>query len=121
LTNARHRLGLGAEALVADRLSGMGWQILAHRWKVAEGELDLVALDPIGTLVGVEVRGRRSRRAGSAAESVSPHHLARLRAALARYAISEPIGHRGLRVDLVALERQSTGWRMVRHAGIDAW
>jgi putative endonuclease len=121
MTDPRHDLGLRAESLVAQRLAQSGWSILARRWKVSEGELDLVALDPLGTLVGVEVRGRRSSRAGSAAESVDRRHLARLRAALVRYAASEPVTHRGLRVDLVALDARPSGWRMVRHTGIDAW
>ena len=49
-----------------------GWHVLARRWRVPEGELDLVALDPAGTLVAVEVRARRTARAGAAAETVEP-------------------------------------------------
>jgi putative endonuclease len=121
MADPRHDLGLRAETLVAERLAAMGWRVLARRWKVSEGELDLVALDPLGTLVGLEVRGRRSPRSGSALESVDRRHLARLRAALVRYAISEPVAHHAVRLDLVALDRSGAGWRMVRHPGIDAW
>ncbi len=121
MTDPRHQFGHRAESVVAERLGAMGWRILARRWKVSEGELDLVALDPLGTLVGLEVRGRRSPRTGSAVESVDRRHLARLRAALVRYAISEPVAHLALRLDLVAIDRSATGWRMVRHPGIDAW
>src|SRR5438552_18109596 len=109
MTDPRHALGLRAEALVAERLGVMGWRILARRWKVSEGELDLVAVDPLGTLVGLEVRGRRSARSGSALESVDRRHLARLRAALVRYAISEPVAHLALRLDLVTLDRLARG------------
>ena len=91
MTDPRHHLGHRAESIVAERLGAMGWRILARRWKVSEGELDLVAIDPLGTLVGLEVRGRRSPRTGSALESIDRRHLARLRAALVRYAISEPV------------------------------
>jgi len=121
MTDPRHHLGHRAESIVAERLGAMGWRILARRWKVSEGELDLVAIDPLGTLVGLEVRGRRSPRTGSALESVDRRHLARLRAALVRYAISEPVAHLALRLDLVALDRRERGWRMVRHQGIDGW
>ncbi|TMB50544.1 MAG: YraN family protein [Chloroflexi bacterium] len=121
MTDPRHDLGHRAESIVAEWLRAMGWRILARRWKVSEGELDLVAVDPLGTLVGLEVRGRRSARTGSALESIDRRHVARLRAALVRYAISEPVGHQALRLDLVALDRSATGWRMVRHAGIDGW
>jgi putative endonuclease len=121
VTDPRHHLGHRAESIVAERLGALGWRILARRWRVSEGELDLVALDPLGTLVGLEVRGRRSSRTGSALESVDRRHLARLRAALVRYANSEPVAHLALRLDLVALDRSATGWRMVRHPGIDGW
>jgi putative endonuclease len=121
VADPRHALGLHTEALVAERLKALGWRIVARRWKVAEGELDLVAVDPAGTLVGVEVRGRSSRRAGSALESVDRRHLGRLRAALVRYAVSEPTAHRELRIDLVAVDRIMSGWRVTRHAGIDGW
>ncbi len=94
---------------------------MARRWKVSEGELDLVAVDPTGTLVGIEVRSRRSSRSGSAVESVDRRRVGRLRAALARYVASEPVKHRELRLDLVAVDRTPTGWRLTRHVGIDAW
>jgi len=121
MTDPRHALGLRAEAMVAERLGRMGWRVLARRWKVAEGELDLVAVDPLGTLVGLEVRGRSSPRSGSALESVDRRHLTRLRAALVRFAVSEPVMHRDLRVDLVAVDRTASGWRIARHPGIDGW
>ena len=121
MTDPRHALGLRTEAIVAERLRALGWRIKARRWKVSEGELDLVAVDPAGTLVGVEVRGRRSGRSGNALESVDLRRVGRLRAALVRYAVSEPVPHRGLRVDLVAVDRTASGWRMTRHVGIDGW
>ena len=121
MANPRHQFGLRAEAAVAAWLGGDGWRILARRWKVAEGELDLVAIDPDGTLVGVEVRGRRRDRSGSALESVDHRHLTRLRGALVRYALSEPVAHRGLRLDLVTLDGGESSWQIVRHPAIDAW
>lgn len=121
MTDPRHALGLRIEGMVADRLRALGWHIEARRWKVSEGELDLVAIDPAGALVGVEVRSRRSARSGSAVESVDGRRIRRLRAALVHYAVSEPILRRELRIDLVAVDRTASGWRMTRHVGIDGW
>lgn len=121
MTDPRHALGLRAEHAVATWLAGCGWTILARRWRVAEGELDLVGLDPDGALVGVEVRARRTSRTGCGAESLRATHLARLRAALARYASGAPVRHRELRVDVVALEPMGERWRVTHLRGVDGW
>lgn len=121
MAHPRHRLGLEAEAVVADRLAGAGWQVLARRYRGSGGELDLVCLDPLLTLVGVEVRARRDGRTGMGIESVDRRKVARLRAGLVAFALRERPAYRALRIDLVTLDRFAGGWRLVRHAGIDAW
>jgi putative endonuclease len=121
MADPRHRLGLEAEAVVAAQLVSAGWLVLARRHRAADGELDLVCLDPGMVLVGVEVRARRSARSGSAIESVDRRKVARLRAGLMAYATRERPRYRGIRLDLVTVERAEIGWRMVRHEGIDAW
>ncbi len=112
-----------ARWLVSD-----GWVVLAERWRIAAGELDLVMHDPAGALVGIEVRARRHPRAGSAAESVDAGRVARLRRALAAYAAQSGEERAALRVDLVtvvpATEPDHPGerrWRVTRVPAIDAW
>ena len=121
MSDPRHRLGHEAELLVARALTAAGWRVLANRWRASTGEIDLVCLDPGGVLVAVEVRARRSARSGSAGESVRHEHLRRVRAALGEYAAGASLGHRGLRVDLVALDRVRGRWRAVRFPAVDAW
>jgi putative endonuclease len=121
MSDPRHRLGDEAETLVARALVTAGWTVLARRWRVPEGEIDIVCLDPSGALVAVEVKARRSVRSGSALESVDGTRVRRLRSALRRYAVEARVGHRGLRIDLVTVERRPEGWRARRLAGIDGW
>ncbi len=121
MADPRHRLGMEAEARVADALRAAGWRVLARRWRVREGEIDLVCLDPGGELVAVEVRARGSARSGAARESVDSRRLGRLRAALRRFASSGEVGYRGLRIDLVTVERRAGRWRATRLPRIDAW
>jgi Holliday junction resolvase-like predicted endonuclease len=116
MADPRHELGRAAEQAVAEWLASHRWQILATRYRSPEGEIDLVALDPERCLVGVEVRLRRSGRAGEAVASVRPCHLRRVSSALATFARGAPIPHVGLRVDLVAVvpgPRPRT-WRLTR-------
>jgi putative endonuclease len=121
MANPRHMLGRRAEQVAAAWLESSGWHVLATRWRIAEGELDLVCLDPSWTLVGVEVRARRTERSGSALESLDARRLARLRAALGRYAAQAAPAHRGLRLDLVVVRPSRDGWQVKRLAGVDAW
>ena len=81
---ARARTGRVGEALAQRHLEAGGLRILARNYRVARGrsrpggEIDLVALEPDGTLVFVEVRVRRGGMGGGAAASVGAAKQARL-------------------------------------------
>lgn len=123
MSDPRRLRGQTAERLVAAWLTESGWTILAQNWRTPEGELDLVCRDPLGTLVGVEVKCRTSERAGSALESVDRRRIGRLRRALARYAsTSQGDPGAGLRIDLVSVTPGSDhDWRLQRFGGVAAW
>src|SRR5687767_5838119 len=98
----RHLLGLAAENAAARWLDACGWRVLARRCRSPNGgEVGLGALDPDGTLVAVEVRARRTSRAGAAGLSVDGRRVARLRRTLATIGAASGTPHRALRVDLV--------------------
>lgn len=123
MADPRHALGRAAEALAERWLTDAGWRVLARRCRPpgGEGEIDLVALDPDGVLVAIEVRARRGRRMGGAAASVDRRRVARLRRSLAAVGAASGLTHRGLRVDLVTAEpagRARSGWRLLRIPGI---
>ena len=76
--------GRQAEALATTFLERQGLKILARNWRCRFGEIDLVAKQGPG-LVFVEVRTRRSRSHGGAAESISATKRRRLVAAASLY------------------------------------
>jgi putative endonuclease len=119
----RHILGQRAEQATATWLASRGWTILARRWRCSDGELDIIALDPDGVLVAVEVKLRRGARAGDPLESVDRLRRGRLRMALGRYRTEMPIAvGESLRIDLVAVRPATDGaWRVTHHRGVDAW
>jgi putative endonuclease len=120
MADPRHALGVRAEQATGAWLSGSGWRVLARRWRSPSGELDLVCIDPGGALVGVEVKLRRSPRAGRAVEAVDARRVGRMRRSLAAYARELHLAG-DLRLDLVSVEPTPSGWRLRRVAGIDAW
>lgn len=118
MADPRHALGAAAEEAVARWLSATGWEVVARRHRsMGGGEVDIVAIDPGGMLVAVEVRARRSARSGSAAASVDGRRIARLRRSLVAIGATAGRRHRGCRVDVVTVEPvpDSPGhWRLAR-------
>ena len=123
MPDQRHLLGLRAEAATAGWLATRGWIVLARRWRTGAGELDVVALDPDGVLVAVEVKLRRTERAGGAMESIDRRRIRRQRAALVAFRAEMPSpGRQGQRIDLVAVRPAADGrWRLTHHRAIDEW
>jgi putative endonuclease len=76
--------GARAETLAAEYLTRQGLAIVARNFRTRFGEIDLIARDG-GVLVFVEVRMRRSRQHGGAAESITARKRARLVAAANGY------------------------------------
>jgi putative endonuclease len=124
MTDPRHTLGLRMEGAVARWLEAAGWHVVARRARApGGGEVDVVAVDPDGVLVAVEVRARRSARTGAAAATVDRPRVVRLRRTLAVLGRGSPVPSRGMRVDLVAAEPiagTADRWRLQRIPGIDA-
>lgn len=65
-----YRFGLRAETLAAWYLRLKGYQILAERYRVMQGEIDVLARRG-NTLVAVEVKARK--RLSDCEHSISPH------------------------------------------------
>ena len=78
MTQARQTLGKRGEDLACRELERRGYAIVARRFRVRSGELDIVARDG-ATLVFVEVKARA--RADDAAEAVTGRGKQRIVAA----------------------------------------
>jgi putative endonuclease len=122
MADPRHLLGRDAEDVVARWLTGCGWRITARRQRSPSGgEVDIVAVDPAGALVAIEVRARRTPRTGAAAATVDRRRLTRLGRTLASVSAASGMPHAALRIDLVTVEPEpgmSDSWRLVRVPGI---
>lgn len=99
--NTRETGELG-ERIAAAFLALKGYDIIETNFRYARREVDLVARHG-GFIVAVEVKLRRGRRFGSAAQAVGPRKLARLRTALLGIA-AETGGRFAPRVDVVAID-----------------
>lgn len=78
MTDRQHtRLGEHGEKLAEEFLVGSGMTVVERRHRTRRGEIDLVCRDG-GTLVFVEVKTRRSDRAGAPFESITSAKQRRL-------------------------------------------
>ena len=122
----RHALGIAAEQAVGEWLEASGWRLLGRRVRASGGgEVDIVALDPNGVLVGVEVRARRTVRTGTGTESMTAERAGRTGRTVAAFAAASRVDHRGLRLDLVSVMpepgRGAGQWRLRRVPNVGGW
>ena len=103
----RKKLGALGEQLAAEKLQRRGYKILLRNWRCPYGEIDIIARDG-STLVVVEVKTRRGRRAGTPEQGVDARKQRRL-CELAQCYV-ETTGWEGdVRLDVVAVELSSAG------------
>lgn len=114
--DGRAELGRWGEDLAAQHLVAAGAQVLARNWRCHAGELDIVALEPDGTLVFCEVKTRRDTGYGEPAEAVGARKARRLRELACRWlAQDRPPGRHELRFDVVSVVRPRAGPPRVVH------
>lgn len=104
MPSTKQQAGTWAEEYVAQYLSRIGWEILARQFRTRYGEIDLVAKDPKGTWVFVEVKARRSHRYGTPEEAVTPHKIRKIVRALHAYLGGLRATNIAYRIDVVALD-----------------
>ncbi|MGA4669874.1 YraN family protein [Propionibacteriaceae bacterium Y1923] len=106
----RRRLAVGAwgEAQACAFLERLGWQVLEHNWRCRVGEVDLVAREPDGTIVLVEVRTRSGLGYGTPLESITRAKQAKLRELVHWWRREHPVAA-PVRVDAIGVLRTRTG------------
>ncbi|WPF65333.1 MULTISPECIES: YraN family protein [unclassified Corynebacterium] len=93
-------LGQQGEAFAAAYYRERGARVLNMNVRCASGEIDLIAREPGGTVVFVEVKTRSGRDFG-AAEAVDRRKLSRMRRAAAEWLRDKPWAQ--VRFDVLAL------------------
>lgn len=116
----RRLTGQRGEDIAAGYLRDSGWRILERNWRAPagsglRGELDLIAEDPAGALVIVEVKARSSLRAGPPAAAVTPPKEARLRRLAAAWAGQRGAPQHRLRLDVVSVLLREGAPALLRH------
>lgn len=100
-------LGRYGEDLAAQHLAAAGLEVLDRNWRCRAGELDVVAREPDGTLVFVEVKARSGTGFGEPAEAVSMVKARRIRRLACQWLEDHgPTGAPELRFDVISVIRR---------------
>ncbi len=99
----RQRLGIAGEDLACRELERRGYAILARRYRTRFGEIDIIARDR-DVVVFVEVKARRTKRYGDAAEAMTFRKRRRIAAMALDYLAWHDRPDRRCRFDVVAID-----------------
>jgi putative endonuclease len=108
MTSSRQHLGRCGESLAAEKLTALGYAIVARNYRCPAGEIDLIARHG-ETWVFVEVRTRRGGKFGTPEESITPRKRQHLIAAAQSYLQEKQLTEVPWRIDLVAVELSARG------------
>ena len=100
--NARMALGKIGEDLACRELERRGYAIVARRYRRRGGELDIIARDG-ETVVFVEVKARRDRAFGQAAEAVGFVKRRRMAQLATDYVLRHHLTKSPCRFDVVSI------------------
>jgi putative endonuclease len=106
MSTQRLELGKTGEDLACGELKRRGYAILARRYRLRGGELDIIARDG-DTMVFVEVKARQERAFGEAAEAVSAVKRRRISRLAIEYALRHGLSNRPCRFDVVSIHLES--------------
>ena len=103
MSTASHlALGEHGEDLAVRALEREGYAILARRYRVRAGEIDVVALDG-DCLAFVEVKTRRGAECGDGADAVTPRKRRRIAAVAADFLARHHVRATSCRFDVVSV------------------
>jgi len=100
---SRAQIGALGEQLAVDHLTALGWRVLARNWRCRYGELDVIAAEPGGVVVFVEVKTRTTDQFGGVAQAVTPDKVRRLRRLAGLWLAGQDGSWSQVRIDVVGV------------------
>lgn len=112
----KDELGRAGEERAARHLAAQGLTVVDRNWRIAEGELDIVAITDADVVV-VEVKTRSRDTFGDPLDAVDARKRTRLRMLARRWCRRHPeiARGRGLRIDVIGITGSCPARGSLRH------
>ncbi|MEJ2702917.1 MAG: YraN family protein [Sedimentisphaerales bacterium] len=111
----KRRLGRWGEKRCERFLKRKGFKTVARNFLCKTGELDLVMVDPDGTLVFVEVKTRANEEFGPTESAITYNKKTRMHRAARYFLATHHIEDRPLRFDVVTIVLGNEARPQIRH------
>ena len=108
-------LGRWGEKRCRKFLRKKGLRVITSNYQPKGGEIDIVAAEPSGTIVFVEVKTRRDERFAAAQSAVTPRKQKRMIIAAKQFVRKYKLRDKPLRFDVVAVILGEKGAPEIRH------
>lgn len=104
MTKGSKQTGDYGESLACEFLRKKSFKILERNFRIRGGEIDIIAQDPTGDLVFVEVKTRHTHEYGDPAEAVTPWKINFLIRASQFYVLKHNWQNKPLRIDVICVD-----------------
>ena len=104
----RHQRGQEGENLAWEALETRNYILIKRNYRCKYGEIDIIAEEG-ETLCFIEVRSRRAGALVGGGESVDWRKRRRLARAAQHYCLTQKVGERAMRFDVVSIRMRDTG------------
>lgn len=108
-------LGVQGEDIAVQHLIGQGWEIVERNWRCRIGEIDIIALNPEGVLVFVEVKCRAGTGYGDPLEAITYAKLTRLRQLVGVWLAEHEAAAATIRLDAIGVISLRGQLPQIRH------
>lgn len=116
-----NELGAWGENLASTYLTQQGWTILSRNWRTRGGEIDIVGFDPLrNAIVAVEVKTRRTHRAGTPAEAVTALKVKRIKSLLLQWLLDHRSFGTQIGVDVVTVDLSGDHHDLTHLKGVES-
>lgn len=107
MTDQRRELGNAGERIAAEFLLRRHYRVLQTNYQTRHGEIDIVALDPAGQLVFVEVKTRSNNQYSLPESAIRFDKIKKMQKVAMDYLAREKVHEENYRFDSIGVE-----WRV---------